>query len=57
MSGHELRDFLLEKAGVASLPGVDFGKYGEGYMRFSYANSVENIKKALTKIEEALANR
>jgi len=57
MSGHELRDFLLEKAGVASLPGVDFGKYGEGYMRFSYANSVENIKKALTKIEEALGKR
>ncbi len=57
MSGHEMRDFLLEKAGVASLPGVDFGKYGEGYMRFSYANSVENIRKALDRIKEALENR
>jgi len=54
MEGHKMRDFLLEKAGVASLPGVDFGKYGEGYVRFSYANSVENIKKALVKIEDAL---
>jgi aspartate aminotransferase len=54
MEGHKMRDFLLEKAGVASLPGVDFGKYGEGYIRFSYANSVENIKKALLKIEDAL---
>jgi aspartate aminotransferase len=57
MSGHETRDFLLEKAGVASLPGVDFGKYGEGYMRFSYANSIENIRKALKRIEEALEKR
>jgi aspartate aminotransferase len=57
MPAHELRDFLLEKAGVASLPGADFGKYGEGYVRFSYANSVENIKKALTRIEEALEKR
>lgn len=57
ISGHELRDFLLEKAGVASLPGIDFGKYGAGYMRFSYANSIENIEKALTRIEEALSTR
>ena len=46
--------FLLEKAGVAGLSGTSFGKYGEGYLRFSYANSQENIRKALDKIRGAL---
>ncbi len=50
----EIEEFLLEKAGVAGLSGTSFGKYGEGYLRFSYANSQENIKKALAKIEEVL---
>ncbi len=50
----ELEEFLLEKAGVAGLSGTSFGKYGEGYLRFSYANSQENLKKALKKIEEVL---
>jgi aspartate/methionine/tyrosine aminotransferase len=50
----ELEEFLLEKAGVAGLSGTSFGEYGEGYLRFSYANSQENIKKALAKIEEVL---
>jgi aspartate aminotransferase len=50
----ELEEYLLDKAGVAGLSGTSFGKYGEGYLRFSYANSQENIKKALAKIEEVL---
>lgn len=50
----ELEEFLLEKAGVAGLSGTSFGKYGEGYLRFSYANSQENLKRALELIEEAL---
>ncbi|MFQ6068690.1 MAG: pyridoxal phosphate-dependent aminotransferase [Candidatus Bathyarchaeia archaeon] len=50
----KLPDFLLEKAGVAALSGTAFGEYGEGYMRFSFANSIPNIEKALTRIEEAL---
>jgi aspartate aminotransferase len=50
----ELETYLLEKAGVAGLSGTSFGKYGEGYLRFSYANSQENIKKALDKIRGAL---
>jgi aspartate aminotransferase len=54
MKSKQIEEFLLEKAGVAGLSGTSFGKYGEGYLRFSYANSQENIKKALAKIEEVL---
>jgi aspartate aminotransferase len=50
----ELETYLLEKAGVAALAGTSFGKYGEGYLRFSYANSQENIAKALEKIRSVL---
>jgi aspartate/methionine/tyrosine aminotransferase len=46
-----LADALLNDAGVACLSGASFGKWGEGYLRFSFANSVENIRKALAKIE------
>ena len=55
MSSKELADYLLNKAGVAVLAGTDFGEYGEGYLRLSYANSQGNIKKALERIEEATA--
>jgi aspartate aminotransferase len=54
MKSKQIEEFLLEKAGIAGLSGTSFGKYGEGYLRFSYANSQENIKKALAKIEEVL---
>ena len=50
----ELSDFLLNKAGVAVLPGTSFGKYGDGYIRLSYANSVENLEKAIERMSEAL---
>jgi aspartate/methionine/tyrosine aminotransferase len=50
----EMETFLMDKAGVAALAGTSFGKYGEGYIRFSYANSQENIKKALGKIADVL---
>jgi len=53
-SSKELENLLLEKAGVAGLSGTSFGEYGEGYLRFSYANSQENIKKALERIKEVL---
>jgi aspartate/methionine/tyrosine aminotransferase len=45
-----LADALLSEAGVACLAGTAFGKWGEGYLRFSFANSVENIQKALDRI-------
>jgi aspartate/methionine/tyrosine aminotransferase len=48
----KLADALLEQAGVAGLSGTSFGAFGEGYLRFSVANSMENIQKALDRIEE-----
>lgn len=54
MDSRKLPDFLLNKAGVATLSGTAFGEYGEGYMRFSFANSIPNIEKALTRTDEAL---
>jgi aspartate aminotransferase len=50
-----LEEYLLDEAGVATLSGTSFGKYGEGFIRLSYANSVENIKKALGWMKEAIA--
>jgi aspartate/methionine/tyrosine aminotransferase len=51
-SSKKLADALLEQAGVACLSGTAFGEYGEGYLRFSVANSLENLNKALAKIED-----
>ena len=51
MRSKELADALLEQAGVACLAGTSFGEYGEGYLRFSVANSIENLNEALGKIE------
>ncbi len=48
----KLADALLEEAGVAGLSGTAFGDYGEGYLRFSVANSMENLEKALGRIDE-----
>ena len=48
----KLADALLEEAGVAALSGTAFGAYGEGYLRFSVANSLENLNKALVRIDE-----
>jgi aspartate aminotransferase len=47
-----LENRLLNEAGIAALSGTSFGAYGEGYIRFSYANSIENIKKALANLKE-----
>jgi aspartate/methionine/tyrosine aminotransferase len=51
-SSRKLADALLEQAGVACLTGTAFGEYGEGYLRFSVANSLENLNKALGRIED-----
>jgi aspartate aminotransferase len=51
LSAATLADRLLEDAGVACLPGTAFGTYGEGHLRFSYANSVDNIRRALSAFE------
>jgi aspartate/methionine/tyrosine aminotransferase len=47
----KLADALLDDAGVAALSGTAFGDFGEGYLRFSVANSIENIEKALDRID------
>lgn len=57
MNSRELADFLMNEAGVACLSGTAFGKYGEGYLRFSYANSIPNIEWALESIRKALKKR
>ena len=57
LKSSELERLLMEQAGVACLAGTAFGTYGEGYLRFSYANSLENIKTALQNISDFLAVR
>ena len=54
MNCRELGDYLLKEAGVAVLSGTSFGKYGEGYLRLSFANSIGNIQKALDRISKAV---
>jgi aspartate aminotransferase len=54
VSSKVLADYLLKEAGVAALDGACFGEYGQDYLRFSYANSVENIRRALSRIEQAV---
>ncbi len=50
----KMADYILNEAGVACISGTAFGEYGEGYVRFSYANSLENINEALRRIREAV---
>ena len=52
----KLADALLEEAGVACLSGTAFGDFGEGYLRFSVANSLENLSKALDRIQQWTAH-
>ena len=57
-TGHpadKLADLLLYEAGVACLSGTAFGRHGEGHLRLSYANSRENISKALQRMGELLS--
>jgi len=54
-SSRELAERLLEEAGVACLSGTAFGAYGEGYLRFSYANSYENLMQAIERIRAWMA--
>jgi aspartate/methionine/tyrosine aminotransferase len=54
LDAKEVADLLLERAGVAVLAGTAFGSYGEGHLRLSYANSLENIERALAAMNELL---
>jgi aspartate/methionine/tyrosine aminotransferase len=54
ISSDDLADYLMETAGVALLSGTAFGKFGDGYLRISYANSLENILEAIERIKVAV---
>jgi aspartate aminotransferase len=54
ITSSEMASYLLENAGVAVLAGSDFGEYGEGYLRLTYSNSIENIRKAIVQIGATL---
>lgn len=56
MNARDLQNKMLETAGVATVAGTSFGIHGEGYIRFSYANSTENIKKAIERIGSLLVD-
>ncbi len=53
MESKEVADFLLNEAGVSCLNGGAFGEYGEGFVRFSYANSLDNLLEAVNRIKKA----
>lgn len=57
LDSYDLAFEILEKAGVGVTPGIDFGQNAEGYLRFSYANSIENIRLGLDRIEDLLRKR
>jgi aspartate aminotransferase len=55
ISSKELETRLLNEAGVSCLAGTSFGALGEGFLRFSYANSPDNIKEGMRRVRECLA--
>ena len=55
LNARDLQSRLLEDVGIATIAGTSFGAYGEGYLRFSYANSVDNIRRALERMAEFLS--
>ena len=57
IGARELQDGLLEVAGVATVAGTSFGEYGEGYLRFSYAASTDEILEAMTRIRNFLVEK
>ena len=57
MTAKELEGGLLDQAGVATIAGTSFGRYGEGFLRLSYATSEDNLREALERIATHLAER
>jgi len=53
-TSRQIAEFLLKDAGVAVLPGSNFGKYGEGYIRLCYATNIDNIKKGIEQIKKSM---
>lgn len=57
MSSEEFSEFLIKEVKVATVPGNEFGDYGEGYLRLAYTVSKEKISEALDRISQALSNK
>ena len=57
MTSQQFADLALEEAGVACLSGESFGKYGKGFVRFSFANSTENLEEALERLDRFVKSR
>ena len=54
MNSTKFSNWLIKNAKVAAVPGIDFGKMGENYIRFSFATSFSLIKKAMNRIEKSM---
>jgi aspartate/methionine/tyrosine aminotransferase len=54
LTSSQAQDLFLDEAGVATIAGTSFGQFGEGYLRFSYANSTENILRAIERIDKII---
>ena len=57
LSAKTFQELCLQEAGVAMVAGTSFGAWGEGYVRLSYANSIDNIEKAIERIQKTISNR
>ena len=55
MTAKELQNKMLDEAGVATVAGTSFGAQGEGFIRFSYAASIEDIERACAKVQRMLS--
>ena len=55
LNSREMEHLLLEELKIATVAGTSFGKYGEGYIRFSYATSSELINKGINRVQKALS--
>lgn len=56
LTSKDMESKLLNEAGIAAVSGASFGRYGEGYLRFSYATNLENIEEALRRLAECLSS-
>jgi aspartate/methionine/tyrosine aminotransferase len=57
LKSKQLEELLLDEAGVATVAGTSFGHLGEGYIRFSYASSTDNIREALRRVKDLMSAR
>ncbi|MEF8725903.1 MAG: aminotransferase class I/II-fold pyridoxal phosphate-dependent enzyme, partial [Candidatus Bipolaricaulota bacterium] len=56
MDSHELVNYLLEEAGVALVPGAEFGESGQGHLRIAFSTGYQQLEKGLGQMEQALEN-